>query len=146
MRKRKASVVVLFVSVTVLFAASPRARAQDEPIDCKSNPHDFVSSLIDEKSIDATPIRVEPDSVNAFRPTHGAHLSAFGFPIYAVFGFAPHDALFHHGTGKEVEAPLYGVVVSAPAESVRRRLHETDVNATVKSVVPLLLTAIVCGG
>ncbi|WP_322041886.1 hypothetical protein [Paraburkholderia sp. J67] len=120
--------------------------AQDTRFDCKSNPHEFISSLIDEKSIDPSPSRVEANSVNAFRPVHGSRLSAFGFPIYVVLGYARDDTLFHRGAGKEIKAPLYGVVVSAPADSVRSRVSEANSDATVKSVVPLLLTAIVCGG
>ncbi|WP_321813250.1 MULTISPECIES: hypothetical protein [unclassified Paraburkholderia] len=121
-------------------------QALDKRFDCTSNPHEFISTLIEEKSIDPSPSRVEANSVNAFRPVHGSRLSAFGFPIYVVLGYARDDDLFHRGAGKEIKAPLYGVVVSAPAESVRSRVSEANSDATVKSVVPLLLTAIVCGG
>jgi hypothetical protein len=127
-------------------AAAPGVATHDEQFDCRSNPHAFISSLIDEKSIDPKPSRVETNSVNAFRPATGSQLSAFGFPIYMVIGYDRDDTLFHHGTGKEIEAPLYGVVVSAPADSVRVRLRQVNSDATVKTVVPLLLTAIVCGG
>ncbi len=123
-----------------------RAQPQDEQFDCKSNPHEFIASLIEEKSIEAQPSRVEANSVNAFRPVHGTRLSAFGFPIYVVIGYARDDDLFRRGAGKEIAAPLYGVVVSAPAESVRTRVKEANSDATVHSVVPLMLTAIVCGG
>ncbi|MFC4705693.1 hypothetical protein [Paraburkholderia caffeinitolerans] len=123
-----------------------RDQARDQQFDCKSNPHEFISALIEEKSIDPKPSRVEANSVNAFRPVHGSRLSAFGFPIYVVLGYAHDDTLFHRGAGKEIDAPLYGVVVSAPAESVRTRVREANSDATVHSVVPLLLTAIVCGG
>ncbi|MDR3100326.1 MAG: hypothetical protein LBV73_25085 [Paraburkholderia sp.] len=123
-----------------------KAQSHDQRFDCKSNPHEFISALIDAKSIDPKPSRVEANSVNAFRPVNGSRLSAFGFPIYVVLGYARDDTLFHRGAGKEINAPLYGVVVSAPAESVRTRVHEANSDATVHSVVPLLLTAIVCGG
>jgi hypothetical protein len=130
----------------LLVPLSVKAQPQDEHFDCKSNPHAFIASLIEEKSIEAQPSRVEANSVNAFRPVHGSRLSAFGFPVYVVIGYAQDDDLFRHGAGKEIRAPLYGVVVSAPAESVRTRLREADSDATVHSVVPLMLTAIVCGG
>ncbi|MFX1675645.1 hypothetical protein PWR63_25890 [Paraburkholderia sp. A2WS-5] len=162
MNPRQVTVMPLFIVLCALCAglaalAVPRVakaqsqgsahdRTHDQQFDCKSNPHEFISALIEEKSIDPKPSRVEANSVNAFRPVHGNRLSAFGFPIYVVLGYAHDDALFHRGAGKEIDAPLYGVVVSAPAESVRTRVHEANSDATVQSVVPLLLTAIVCGG
>lgn len=120
------------------------AGTHDEQFDCKSNPHAFIASLIDDQSIDPQPSRVEPNSVNAFRPARGNRLSAFGFPVYAVIGYARDDALFHQGAGKAIDGAVYGVVVSAPADPVRLRLREANSDATVQSVVPLLLTAIVC--
>ncbi|WP_322102761.1 hypothetical protein [Paraburkholderia sp. J41] len=130
--------------------APQNAHAQEAPpdaqFDCNSNPHAFVASFMEQKSIDPQPSRVEANSVNAFRPVHGTRLSAFGFPVYVVLGYDRDDALFRRGAGKEIAAPLYGVVVRAPAESVRARLRQANNDATVHSVVPLLLTAIVCGG
>lgn len=140
-------VLKLFAGLAAMLApAFAHADNHDEQFDCRSTPHTFISSLIDEKSIDPKPSRVEANSVNAFRPVRGNQLSAFGFPIYVVIGYEADDTLFHHGSGKEIEAPLYGVVVSAPADSVRVRLREANSDATVKTVVPLMLTAIVCGG
>ncbi|WP_028225267.1 hypothetical protein [Paraburkholderia ferrariae] len=137
----------LFAGLAALLAPLfAHADAHDEQFDCRSNPHTFISSLIDEKSIDPQPSRVEANSVNAFRPVRGNQLSAFGFPIYVVIGYERDDTLFHHGSGKAIEAPLYGVVVSAPADPVRLRVSESHSGATVHTVVPLLLTAIVCGG
>ena len=140
--------VVTFVAgiAAILVPAWAHAGPHDEQFDCTSNPHAFISSFINERSIDPNPSRVESNSVNAFRPARRGQLSAFGFPVYMVLGYERDDALFHHGSGKEIDAPLYGVVVSAPADSVRLRLHEANSTATVQSVVPLLLTAIVCGG
>ena len=154
MNQRRISVMPLYVVLYALCAGLvalvmphiAKAQSRDEQFDCKSNPHEFISELIDEKSIDPQPSRVEANSVNAFSPVHGSRLSAFGFPIYVVLGYAHDDTLFHHGAGKEIDTPLYGVVVSAPAESVRARVREANSDATVHSVVPLLLTAIVCGG
>ncbi len=154
MNQRRISVMPLHVVLCALCAGLAallvphlaKAQSHDQQFDCKSNPHEFISALIEEKSINPQPSRVEANSVNAFRPVHGARLSAFGFPIYVVLGYARDDTLFHRGAGKEIDAPLYGVVVSAPAESVRTRVREANSDATVHSVVPLLLTAIVCGG
>jgi hypothetical protein len=158
MTKRQISVVFALPATTLWAAlaalaallvpllAHAQTSTRDEQFDCKSNPHTFISSLIDQKSIDPQPSRVEANSVNAFNPTHGTRLSAFGFPIYVVLGYDPDDTLFRRGAGKEIASPIYGVVVSAPAETVRSRLRESNSDATVQSVVPLLLTAIVCGG
>ncbi|CAG9250241.1 hypothetical protein [Paraburkholderia unamae] len=158
MTKRQISVVFTFPATSLWAAiaalaallvpllAHAQSSTRDEQFDCKSNPHTFISSLIDEKSIDPQPSRVEANSVNAFRPVHGNRLSAFGFPIYVVLGYERDDTLFRRGAGKEIASPLYGVVVSAPAETVRSRVREANSDATVQSVVPLLLTAIVCGG
>lgn len=120
--------------------------SDNQAFDCNSNAHTFISALISEKRIDPRSSRVEANSVNAFRPASGTQLSAFGFPIYAVFGYAPGDALFHRGTGRNVSSPLYGVVVRGPAQSVRTRVREANSNAAVHPVIPLLLTAVVCGG
>jgi hypothetical protein len=154
MNQRRVPVVPVLVALCAMWAGMivfftplvARAQSHDEQFTCKSNPHEFISTLIDEKSIDPHPSRVEANSVNAFRPVHGNRLSAFGFPIYVVLGYAHDDTLFHRGAGKEIDAPLYGVVVSAPADSVRSRVREANSDATVQSVVPLVLTAIVCGG
>jgi hypothetical protein len=142
LRAALAALAALLVPVFAHAQPGPR----DEQFDCKSTPHTFISSLIDDKSIDPQPSRVEANSVNAFRPVRGTRLSAFGFPIYVVLGFDRDDTLFRRGAGKEISSPLYGVVVSAPAETVRSRVREANSDATVQSVVPLLLTAIVCGG
>jgi hypothetical protein len=147
MNQRRTPVFPLFAGLAAMLASAfAHADPVDERFDCHSNPHVFISTLIDEKSIDPQPSRVEANSVNAFRPVQGNRLSAFGFPIYVVIGYEHDDALFHHGSGKEIGSPLYGVVVSAPADSVRLRLREANSDATVQTVVPLMLTAIVCGG
>ncbi|WP_245623560.1 hypothetical protein [Paraburkholderia nodosa] len=135
-----------FAALLVPAAAHAQATGRDQQFDCKSDPHTFITSLIDEKSIEPEPSRVEANSVNAFSPVRGTRLSAFGFPIYVVLGYDRDDTLFKRGAGKEITSPLYGVVVSAPAEKVRSRVREANSDATVQSVVPLLLTAIVCGG
>ncbi|WP_233870031.1 hypothetical protein [Paraburkholderia adhaesiva] len=147
MSKHKTPVVTLFAGIAaMLVPALAHAESHDEQFDCTSNPHAFVSSFINERSIDPKPSRVESNSVNAFRPVQKGQLSAFGFPIYMVLGYERDDTLFHRGSGKEIDSPLYGVIVSAPEDSVRLRLRQANSDATVETVVPLLLTAIVCGG
>jgi hypothetical protein len=147
MSKCRTPVVAFLAGIAAILApACAHAGPHDEQFDCTSNPHAFISSFINERSIDPKPSRVESNSVNAFRPVQSGQLSAFGFPVYMVLGYERDDTLFHRGSGKEIDSPLYGVVVSAPADSVRLRLREANSNATVQTVVPLLLTAIVCGG
>ncbi|PXW22817.1 hypothetical protein [Paraburkholderia caballeronis] len=145
MTKHRSPAVFLYAWLAVtLIPTLARADTPDEQFDCKSNPHSFISSLIEQKSIDPQPSRVESNSVNAFKPVRGSALQAFGFPIYVVIGYERDDALFRQGKGKAIDGSVYGVVVSAPAESVRTRVQEANSDATVHPVVPLLLTAIVC--
>lgn len=146
MRRAALSGLAAFAALLAPLVAHAQSSTRDQQFDCKSDPHTFISSLIEDKSIEPEPSRVEANSVNAFSPVRGTRLSAFGFPIYVVLGYDRDDALFKRGAGKEIASPLYGVVVSAPAEKVRSRLREANSDATVQSVVPLLLTAIVCGG
>lgn len=145
MTKRPTQTLILYVGVAAtLLPTLARADSHDEQFNCRSNPHAFISSLIDDKSIDPQPSHVESNSVNAFRPVHGRGLQAFGFPIYAVIGYERDDTLFRQGEGKAIDGEVYGVVVSAPADSVRMRVQQANSDATVRPVVPLLLTAIVC--
>lgn len=143
-KRRIRALIVTAGLAAALYPALARAGSPDDAFDCDSSPHAFITSLIDAKSIDPQPTRVQPDSVNAFRPVKGAGLRAFGFPVYAVVGYARDDTLFRQGKGKTIDGSVYGVVVSAPAESVRKRVQQANSHATVQSVVPLLLTAIVC--
>ena len=56
-------------------------------------------------------MHVEANSVNAFRPTHGSDLTAFGFRVYAILGYERDDELFKNcmtSIGGNVEAqPIY---------------------------------------
>ena len=124
--------------------AAAQTHAIDDQLGCDQQPHAFISGLLDDQSIDAKPMRVESNSVNAFRPAAGSGLMAFGFRVYAVLGYAPDDDLFKAGNGQPVDGSLYGVVVSGPKEAVESRVREAGSTATVRSVVPLVLTAVVC--
>ena len=42
----------------------------DEQLVCKSDAHTFIQPLLDDEYIDPNPMRVESNSVNAFRPKH----------------------------------------------------------------------------
>ncbi len=92
------------------------------------------------------PMRVEANSINAFRPIRGSNLTAFGFRVYAVLGYEHDDAIFRKGSGEPISDSAYGVVVNGPAETVESRVREAGSRAIVKQVVPLLITAILCDG
>jgi len=120
------------------------AHALDPQLDCKSNAHAFIAPLIDDKYIDPDPMRVEANSVNAFRPTRGSNLTAFGFRVHAVLGYEHDDAMFRSGSGEPVIGWAYGAVVFGSAESVEARVREAASEAVVHQVIPVLLTAIFC--
>ncbi len=65
--------------------------------DCKSNAHNFIVPLVESDQIETKPMRVESNSVNAFRPTKGTTLTAYGFKVYVVLGYGKDDPLFAHG-------------------------------------------------
>jgi hypothetical protein len=90
-------------------------------------------------------MRVEANSVNAFRPVHGGNLTAFGFHVYAVFGYEQDDPMFKQGSGELIAASTYGVVVTGAAESVEAFARKGG-DAGIREVVPLLLTAVFCNG
>jgi len=120
------------------------AHALDRQLDCRSNAHAFIAPLIKNQYIDPNPMRVEANSVNAFRPSHGSDMTAFGFRVYAVIGYEQDDGLFKKGAGQALAGPLYGAVLSAPSEAVESRVLEAGSNANVRMVIPMLLTAVVC--
>ncbi|MFM0731773.1 hypothetical protein PQQ52_14920 [Paraburkholderia sediminicola] len=122
------------------------AYALDTQLDCQSSPHDFIAPLLNEQSIDPKPMRIEANSVNAFRPTRGSNLTAFGFHVYAVFGYEPDDPMFKQGSGQPVKPSRYGVVVTGSAESVEASVRRAGSDAVIHEVIPLLLTAVFCNG
>lgn len=89
-------------------------------------------------------MRVDKNSVNAFRPVHGSDMTAFGFRVYAVLGYEPDDGMFRKGHGQALASPLYGAVLSAPSDSVELRVRAAGSTATVHAVIPMLLTAVIC--
>ncbi|HZZ09690.1 MAG TPA: hypothetical protein VFE79_03270 [Paraburkholderia sp.] len=137
------TLAVLFTSGSA-FCCAAHAHAIDAQFDCHARPHAFIGALIDNNDIEPNPMHVEANSVNAFRPAHGSDMTAFGFHVYAVLGYEPGDALFRKGGGQALANPLYGAVLSAPSDAVKLRVSAAGSNATVRMVVPLLLTAVVC--
>ncbi|WP_236721058.1 hypothetical protein [Paraburkholderia phytofirmans] len=127
-------------------AAVCNAYALDTQMNCQSSPHDFIAPLLDEQSIDPKPMRIEANSVNAFRPAHGSNLTAFGFHVHAVFGYEPNDPIFKQGSGQSVSSSTYGVVVTGSAASVEASVRRAGSDAVVHEVIPFFLTAVFCNG
>jgi hypothetical protein len=138
------SLAVLLVSGAGFYPVAARAYALDAQFDCRARPHAFIGQLINSQYIDPNPMHVEANSVNAFRPARGSDITAFGFRVYAVIGYEQDDGLFKKGPGQALTGPLYGAVLSAPREAVESRVREAGSNATVRMVIPMLLTAVVC--
>jgi hypothetical protein len=114
-------------------------------LDCHSGAHDFIEQLVEEKEIDPVPMNVSGNSVNAYRLTPNQNLTALGFKVRAVFGFSPNDEMFAQKSGGgAVSHQVYGVVVLAGKEAVSERLREAGSPATVKEVMPLVMSAVVC--
>jgi hypothetical protein len=136
--------------LTVLGGGLPsvlcHAYALDSQLDCKSSAHEFIAPLLEDQSIEPKPMRIEANSINAFRPAQGSNLTAFGFRVYAVFGYEQDDAIFKQGSGQPTTASTYGVVVTGPADSVEARVRQAGSDAIIHGVLPLLLTAVFCGG
>jgi hypothetical protein len=124
--------------------ASAFSQTLDSDLSCAETAHDFVADLVGTQSIEVTPMRIEPNSVNAFRPRSGAPMTAFGLRVHAVFGYQPGDPLFKAGGSATPSGPVYGAVVLGSAEAVKRRLADAGSSAVVHPVIPLVLTAIVC--
>jgi len=134
------------LSFALLFAALPlagHAAALDESLTCRESAHDFVSGLIDQKLIEPTPSRVERNSINAFWPVHGQHMTAYGFSVFAIVGFQQDDPLFRTGDGKPIARSAYGAVVFGSQAKVQAALTEAGNTAIVHHAGPML-TAIFC--
>ncbi|MGF6753646.1 hypothetical protein [Paraburkholderia sp. GAS334] len=140
------ALIVLAAGGAMLAPALCRAYELDSQLDCKSNPHDYISQLLNSQYIEPEPMRVEANSINAFRPIRGSNLTAFGFRVYAVLGYERNDAIFRKGSGEPISNSAYGAVVNGPAETVESRVRATGSTAIVKQVVPLLITAVLCDG
>ncbi|WP_028218791.1 hypothetical protein [Paraburkholderia oxyphila] len=119
------------------------AAALDDALTCKESAHDFISGLIDQQLIDAKPMKVESNSINAFWPAHGQHLTAYGFKVFAIVGFQQDDPLFQTGNGKPIARSAYGAVVVATQARVKAAADAAGNTAIIYHAGPLL-TAIFC--
>ncbi|MCP3725814.1 hypothetical protein M3I53_22230 [Paraburkholderia sp. CNPSo 3272] len=145
MRHGKASLVLRRVVVGFAIVSTvSHAKEIGGRLDCHIGAHDFIEQLVEEKEIDPVPMEVASNSVNAYRLRPNQNLTALGFKVRAVFGFSPNDEMFAESGGGDVSHPVYGVVVMAGKEAVSDRIRETGSPATVKEVMPLVLSAVVC--
>ena len=120
------------------------AHELDASLDCQSGSHEFIKQLVDAQEIGSKPMRVSDNSVNAYQPRKKGDLTALGFKVSAVFGFSPNDDMFSQNVSGGVTNEVYGVVVMAGKDAVSERIHEMGSPATVKEVMPLVMTAVVC--
>jgi hypothetical protein len=140
------TVAMLVVTTIGCTPVSCWAHALDDQLACQLSAHAFIKPLLDSRDVNPMPIRVEANSVNAFRPTHDSHLTAFGYRVDAVLGYEQGDAMFKQGSGKPIANSGYGVVVFGPSDTVRAKVREAGSDAVVREVIPLLLTVIFCSG
>ena len=113
-------------------------------LDCHSGSHEFIRQLVDAKEIGSKPMKVSDNSVNAYQPSPKRNLTALGFKVRAVFGFSPNDDMFIHRGSSEATNEVYGVVVVSGKDAAGERIREMGSPATVKEVIPFVLTAIIC--
>lgn len=130
-------------TLTAALSAHASAYALDSQLDCKSTAHAFIAPLQENHAIEATPMRVEPNSINAFKPTHGSQLTAFDFGVFAVVGYQKDDAIFKQGNGAPIADSAYGAVVIGGEKSVTEKVRAAGSGAVVHRVAPFI-TAIFC--
>jgi len=134
-------------TTALLLAALPvighAAETLDEPLTCKMSAHDFIGGLIDQQLIERKPMHVEDNSVNAFWPAPGQHLSAYGFSVFAIVGFQQDDPLFRTGSGQPIARSAYGAVVVGSQSKVEAAVRAAGNQAIVHHAGPML-TAIFC--
>ncbi len=133
---------LIAASPATAFAVSP-VTSLDESLHCDRPAHDFIGALETQGLIDPHPTHVEPNSINAFNPAHGADLTAFGFRVFAIVGYQKDDPMFHKGDGKLLADSAYGAVVLGSTESVTTAVREGGSSAIVHHVGPFI-TAIFC--
>ena len=137
------SIAVLAALGAGLCCTPARALDLDDQLVCKTDAHTFIQPLLDDQYIDPNPMRVESNSVNAFRPKRGRDLTAFGFHVYAVFGYQQDDPMFKRGSGEPLKGSLYGAVVSGNTAEVAKAIANAGSPAESKHAGPFL-TAIYC--
>ncbi|SDC61010.1 hypothetical protein [Paraburkholderia lycopersici] len=140
---KRFSFIALFLAILPFLAGNARAAAIEDSLTCNESAHEFISGLIARKLIDPKPMKVESNSINAFWPARGQHMTAYGFSVFAVVGFQKDDPLFQTGDGKPIAASAYGAVVVGTQANVQAALTAAGNAAIVHHAGPLL-TAIFC--
>jgi hypothetical protein len=141
--KRVLSAVTLILSACALPLACHAATALDAPLACNESGHQFIADLADQQLIEPTPMRVEANSINAFRPSKHADLSAFGFHVFAIVGYEKDDPMFRTGDGEPLSNSAYGAVVFGGDAAVQEAVTRAGSTAIVHHVAPHI-TAIFC--
>jgi hypothetical protein len=139
--KRLTSTVLLLLATALPVGAF--AASVDSALECNESAHQFIAELAQQQLIVPKPMRVEQNSINAFSPTSGADVTAFGFHVFAVVGYEKDDPMFRVGDGEPLARSAYGVVVLGSESAVQRALAGTASTAIVHRVAPLI-TAIFC--
>ena len=134
--------IALAVTLASL-AALAHAKPIEAQLDCKSTAHDFVAPLQQNGLLETKPMRVEPNSVNAFKPVKGATLTAYGFKVYVVVAYQKDDPIFRLGKGEPIADSAYGVVVWGGDAEVAEKVKAAGSDADVHHVAPFI-TAIFC--
>ncbi|WP_244814008.1 hypothetical protein [Caballeronia sp. Lep1P3] len=142
----KAAALIVRLALTTglaAFAAPSHARAIEAQLDCQSNAHDFIAPLQQDGLLERKPMRVEANSVNAFKPVKGATLTAYGFKVYVLVAYEKNDPLFRQGKGEPIGDSAYGAVVWGSDDAVEEKVREAGSDAVVHHVAPFI-TAIFC--
>lgn len=144
MKKLAACITPFALSMALAsFSALAHARALEAQLDCKSTPHDFIAPLQEDNLLEKKPMRIESNSINAFRAVKGATLTAYGFKVYALVAYQKDDPLFKQGKGEPIGDAAYGAVVWGGDEEVAQKVREAGSDAAVHHVAPFI-TAIFC--
>jgi hypothetical protein len=133
----------LLALLTATLPLACHATALDAQLACNESGHQFIADLAQQQLINPTPMRVESNSINAFRPAKGADLSAFGFHVFAVVGYEKDDPMFQTGDGEPLANSAYGAVVFGSDTSVQNAVTQAGSTAIVHHVAPHI-TAIFC--
>ncbi|KND58834.1 hypothetical protein BSCH_01691c [Candidatus Paraburkholderia schumanniana] len=143
MRKRASFEQLVIAIALASLGTLTHAHPLDSQLDCKSTPHDFIAPLQENHLLEAKPMRVEPNSINAFRPAKGATLTAYGFKVYALVAYQKEDPLFKPGKGEPIGDAAYGAVIWGGDAEVAQKVREAGSDAVVYRVAPFI-TAIFC--
>ncbi|MGN6651637.1 hypothetical protein [Trinickia sp.] len=137
------ALIALFAVFATVSPVPAFATPLDEPLHCDRPARAFIGALESQGLIDPHPSHVEPNSINAFDPTHNADLTAFGFHVFAIVGYQKDDPMFQKGDGKPLADSAYGAVVLGATDSVKTAVRAAGSSAIVHHVAPFI-TAIFC--